>query len=88
MKIGEAIIQNRNIQINTDSDFEAIYKNRTIIISSDHGHGKPKYKHLTRFDIVVLAPTGEYDVNTWEDCHSIKEAIRVALRGACLIKSN
>jgi len=87
MKIAGAVIQNRFIEKNTESDFIAIYKNRTIEISTNHGHGKAELNHLKRFDIVVYdhVKSGMYDVNTWKDLHNIKDAIRYALKGACLI---
>lgn len=87
MKISGLVIQNRNIEIHTDDNFSAFYKGKEINIATDHGHGKPKYDHLTRYDIVVTdLRTGLYDVNTWEDCHCMNDAIRHALVGACLLQ--
>lgn len=84
MKISTAIIQEKNISINTSKAFSAIYKGREINITTDHGHGKPKYNHLKRYDITVTI-NGSYVVNTYEDCHTMRDAIRYALKGACLI---
>ena len=86
MKISGAVIQERNIEVNTPDNFFATYKGKQIIISSDHGLGKPRYDHLTRFCIDVIdIKTGLRDVDSYEDCHDIKDAIRLALQGACLI---
>ena len=86
MKItSEAIIQNRNISRYSEDVFEATYKGRDIYITTDHVYGKPKYDHLRRYDIVVTI-NGSYEVNTYEDFHTMQDAIRYALKGACLIK--
>ena len=87
MKItADATIQNRNISISTEDDFSATYKGKKIIISTDHGFGKPQYSHLKRFNIdVVDIESGMYDVQSYQDFHEIKDAIRYALKGACLI---
>lgn len=85
MRVSEAIIQNRNIHVNTSTDFVATYKKHSIFISSNHGFGKPKYDHLTRFNIDVKGEDGLYAVQSYEDSHTIKDAIRYALKGACLI---
>lgn len=86
MKISGCVIQNRNIKENTPSDFIATYKGKQIIVSSNHGFGKPIYEHLTRFNIDVIdIKTGMIDVESYEDCHEIRDAIRHALHGACLI---
>lgn len=86
MKISEAIIQDRNIKVNTEDDFEAVYKGKQIIISTNHGFGKPKFEHLRRYIIDVIdIKTGLRDVNTYKDCHTMHDAIRYALKGACLI---
>lgn len=87
MRISTAIIQQRNIIVNTSETFIATYKGREINITTKHGYGKPKYDHLKRYDITVTI-NGSYEVNTWEDCHTMRDAIRVALKGACLIPSN
>mgnify|MGYP001594695836 CR=1 FL=1 len=84
MKVSEAVIQNRNISVNTENDFNATYKGREINITTSHGYGKPEYNHLKRYDITVTF-LGSYEVNTWQDLHSMKDAIRYALKGACLI---
>jgi len=86
MKISEAIIQKRMIHEHSDITFHATYKGRDIHVTSDHGHGYPKYDHLTRYDIEVRAvESGIADVSTWEDFHTMHDAIRYALKGACLI---
>ena len=86
MKISGAIIRDKFISENTPDKFNAIYKGREINITTDHGHGKPKYDHLKRYDITVTL-NGSYEVNTYEDCHTMKDAIRYALKGACLLPS-
>lgn len=86
MKIGPAIIQNRNIIESTKNSFEATYKGKRILISTNHGFGNPIHDHLERFNIDVIdIKTGLYDVETYEDFHEIKDAIRYALKGAMLI---
>lgn len=86
MKVSEAIIQERNISVNTENYFEATYKGKRIFISTDHGFGKAKYDHLKRYNIDVKdIETGMYDVQSYQDCHTMKDAIRFALHGACLI---
>jgi zona occludens toxin (predicted ATPase) len=88
MKVAEAIIQNRNISINTETDFEATYKGKRISISTNHGFGKPKYDHLKRYIIDVKdIETGLLDVDAYQDFHTMKDAIMYALKGACLIWS-
>lgn len=84
MKIQSRIIQNRNITTSNKHTFSAYYKNHSIYVSDDHGHGKPKEKKLTRFHIEVNDPRGCYAVNTWEDLPNINDAIISALEGACL----
>jgi len=87
MKISGAIIQERNISENTPSDFFATYKGKQISISTSHELGKPNYEHLKRYSIdVVDIRTGMFDVQTYSDCYSMRDAIREALKGACLIK--
>jgi hypothetical protein len=87
MKISYAVIQNRNISVNTENNFIATYKGKEIIISTDHGFGKPKYDHLKRYNIDVIdIKTGMKDVESYEDFHNMNDAIRSALIGACLIK--
>lgn len=86
MKIAGCIIQNRNIIESNQHTFHAIYKGKSIYVSSKHGFGKARYGHLTRFYILVIDVKTEIcDVDMYEDCHDIREAIRVALKGACLI---
>lgn len=87
MKISGLVIQNRNISVDTENDFIAKYKGKEIIISTDHGFGKPKYDHLKRFNIDVIdIESGMKDVQTYEDFHNIKDAIRCALKGSLLLK--
>lgn len=86
MKISGAIIQNKNISINSENDFVATYKGKEIIISTNHGFGKPKYNHLKRYNIDVIdISTGMIDVQSYEDFHTMRDAIQYALKGACLI---
>lgn len=85
MKISGAVIQNRNITTNTEITFEATYKKHNIFVSSDHNLGDPKHDHLTRFNVVVTNDGGGYAVDSVEDCHNIRDAIRGALTGACLL---
>ena len=86
MKISTLVIQNRNISVNTENDFVATYKGKEIIISTNHGLGKPKYGHLNRYNIdVVDIATGMIDVQSCKDFHTIKDAILYALKGACLL---
>lgn len=85
MKVAGIIIQNRNIIENTEDDFEAKYKGKTIIISTNHGFGEPKYSHLTRYNIDVIDDCGMKDVEAYEDLHTMRDAIIYALKGACLI---
>lgn len=88
MKISGAIIREKFIREDTSDNFRAIYKGREISITTDHGHGNPKYDHLKRYHITVIhLESGLYDVNTYEDCHTIQDAIRYALKGACLLPS-
>jgi hypothetical protein len=66
--------------------FNANYKGKRIYISTDHGFGKPQYDHLKRFLIdVVDIKTGMYDVQSYQDCHTIRDAIIYALKGAMLV---
>lgn len=86
MKISGCIIQNRNITAYSNNQFCAVYKGKNFYISSDHGFGKPKYDHLTRYFISVTdIKSGWADVDAYEDCHNIRDAIKFALKGACLI---
>ena len=88
MKISGAIIRDKFISENTPDKFNAIYKGREINITTDHGHGKPKFDHLKRYDITVIhLESGMYDVNTYEDLHTMQDAIRYALKGSCLLPS-
>ena len=85
MKIAGAIIQNKNITVNNEKEFEARYKGKRIYITANHGRGMPKEKHLNRYDIDVIDSSGMYDVQTYEDLHSMRDAIIYALKGASLI---
>jgi transposase len=88
MKISTLVIQNRNISVNTENDFVATYKGKKIIISTNHGFGKPKYDHLKRYNIDVIdIKTGMKDVMSYEDFHTMRDAIRSALKEACLLPS-
>ena len=81
-----AVIQNRNITENTEDNFSAKYKGKLIEITTDHGFGDPMYKHLKRFSIDVIdIDSGWKDVESYEDLHTMHDAIRSALKGACLI---
>jgi len=86
MKISGCIIQKRQILDNTPELFNANYKGKRIYISTDHGFGKPKYDHLKRYNIDVLDIKSDmYDVQTYEDHHTMEDAIRSALKGCCLL---
>ena len=86
MKISGAIIQQRNIIVSSENEFQATYKGKQINITTDHGFGKPEFGHLKRFNIDVIdIETGMSDVQTYEDFHEINDAIRYALKSACLI---
>jgi len=86
MKISGCIIQNRQIIDHTEELFNANYKGKEIRITTDHGFGKPQYDHLKRFLIdVVDIKTGMYDVQSYQDCHTIRDAIFYALKGAMLL---
>lgn len=87
MKISGCIIQKRNITAYCESLFCAVYKGKKIYITTTHAFGKAKYEHLIRYLIqVVDLESGLSDVDTYEDCHNIRDAIRYALKGACLIQ--
>jgi hypothetical protein len=87
MKVAGCVFQNRNITINTENEFDALYKGKRIYITTDHGFGEPKYRQLKRFLIDVIdIKTGMYDVQTYQDCHSVRDAIIQALNGAMLVK--
>jgi len=85
MKVYGATIQKRMIREHSYTTFHATYKGHDIHITTVHGHGAPKHDHLTRFDIEVKGKDGCFYVNTWEDYHTMHDAIGNALRGACLI---
>ena len=86
MKIAGAIIRNNKIKVNTENEFYAFYKGRSIYVTTNHGFGEPKCKNLKRFNIEVIhLESGMYDNDTWEDHHDIKDAINSALKGAALL---
>lgn len=86
MKVRGCIIQKRQILDNTENLFNANYKGKRIYITTNHGFGQPEYPHLQRYMIdVVDIKTGMYDVESYEDCHTIKDAIGLALQGAVLL---
>ena len=89
MKIAGCVIQKRQILDNTLALFNANYKGKRIYISKDHGFGKAKYPHLSRFLIdVVDIETGMYDVQAYQDFEHIDEAIEYALKEALLLPPN
>lgn len=86
MRFENAIIQNRNIEENTKNNFFATYKGKKIIISDNHGLGKPNEWYLTRYNAEVIdIESGLRDVDTYYDCNEIREAIILALKGAMLL---
>lgn len=86
MKIQGKIIRTSNIVEHSDTTFHAIYKGKTIYVSSEHGLGKAYMSYLTRYNIEVTDNlTGLYDVDTYNDCHTMIDAIIHALKGACLL---
>ena len=86
MKVSGCIIQKRQIIDHTENLFHAYYKCKLIYISTDHGFGKPQYDHIKRFLIdVVDIKSGMYIVQTYQDCHTIRDAIIYALKGAMLV---
>lgn len=86
MKVAGIVIQDRNITIRTESDFEATYKGKNIVISTNHGFGKPKLDFLNRYNIDVTdIKTGMYDVQSYQDFPTMRDALIFALNGACLI---
>lgn len=87
MKISGLIIQDRKIISNSDNIFDATYKGKHIYITTDHGFGNAKYSHLKRFLVDVKdIKTGMYDVESYQDLHTIRDAISYALKGAMLLK--
>ena len=84
MKIGNSIIQSRNIIVNTADNFECRYKGKDIHITTEHAHGKSIQNGYYRYSIVVFGDRG-YDVNTYEDLSSINQAIKYALLSAKLL---
>jgi hypothetical protein len=86
MKVSGIVIQNRNITTNTGKVFDATYKGKRIYITTDHGFGKPKHDFLNRYCIDVWdIKSGMKDVDSWQDFHEMRDAIRYALIEACLI---
>ncbi len=87
MKVSQCVFRNKSINKNTEDDFDAYYKGKHIIISTDHDFGEPEYDHLKRFNMDVYdLKSGMMDCETYEDHHTIRDAIRSALIGSCLIK--
>jgi len=87
MKISGCVFQKKNIREYSENVFDAVYKGRQFYITTDHGHGEPQYKHLKRFDITVIEiKSGMYDVFSYEDCHTMRDAIRYALKGAMFLE--
>ncbi len=86
MKISGLVIQNKNITINTTDDFNATYKGKEIVISTNHGFGDARWNHLNRYNILVIDKTGIYDVDTYQDLYNMQDAIRYALKGCNLLK--
>ena len=87
MKISGCVFQQRNIKTKTDDTFEAYYKGKYIYVTSVHNPRHPVFDHLNKYDIFVKdIKTDLYDVDTYEYFHNIQDAIRYALKGACLIK--
>lgn len=88
MRISGCVFQQRNIIINSEEQFRAKYKGKEINISMFHNLGEAKFNHLTRFRLIVLdIKSGITNVDTYEDCHNIRDAIRCALKGVELIQS-
>lgn len=86
MKVAGCVFQKKFIEENNENEFIATYKGKRFYISNDHGFGEPEYEHLTRFNIDVTdIATGWYDVTTWEDFHSIRDAIHYALKNSLLL---
>ena len=86
MRIGKSIIQNRFISHHTEHEFEATYKNRQIVVSNDHGFGKPDDESMNRYCITVYdVETGMYDFNGYEDHACLEKAIESALEGSLLL---
>jgi hypothetical protein len=86
MKVGGCIIQERKIEVNNENLFVAKYKGKRIYITTDCAFGKPQYEHLKRYLVDVKdIKTGMYDVETYEDFHTMRDAILYALKGSMLI---
>ena len=86
MKISGLVIRKRNITVNTDEEFQATYKGKRIYITTNHGFGSARYKHLKRYLVDVIdIETGLKDVDAYDDFYEIKDAIRYSLIGAGLL---
>jgi hypothetical protein len=84
MKIAGKVIQDRNIKINSNEQFIATYKGKEIEIQAFYGG--TKYNHLIGFDIEVYdLKSGMKDVETYQELHTMRDAIIYALKGSCLI---
>lgn len=89
MKVGNAVIRKKAIEISTPDQFYAEYKGRKISITTNHGYGEPRVPGLKRFLIDVTdIKTGMLDVDTYEDFETIDQAISYALEGAMLTPTN
>lgn len=89
MKVGNAVIRKKAIEISTPDQFYAEYKGRKISITTDHGYGKPCVPGFKRFLIDVTdIKTGMLDVDTYGDFQTIDQAIFYALEGAMLLPTN
>jgi len=83
----DVIIQNKNISIYNANDFEATYKEKKIIITSNHEFDPPQYNHLTRYLINVIdIKSGKNEFQKCDDFHTMMDAIRIAVIGSNLIK--
>ena len=86
MKIAGTIFRNKSVISNTPDEFDATYKGKHIVITTDHGFGAAREFGYRRFDITVRdIKTGMLDVNTYEDFETIGDAIQYALIGSMVI---
>lgn len=89
MRISGCIIHKKDIIVNLDDFFCAIYKSKKLYVNTTHDFGKAKDAHLTRFLIKIVDIESRLnDLYTYKDCRTIREAIRYALKEANLIKSS
>ncbi len=80
MKIGDRIIHNKRIVVNTDREFLAIYKNHEIVVKF---YRKIPYE-LPEWDIDVRSLSGGIAAATYCQRANIHDAIIFALDGALL----